>query len=278
MRKHIAGIDHVVVVVHDLDHARDTYARMGFTLTPRGHHTLGSQNHCIMFGSDYVELLAMTKTHPSMQYFADFLARGDGIAAIALATDNAAAVQHSLAGDGLQPDAPIEFSRPVELPGGTRDAKFRVVQMPPALTAGARVFFCQHFTRDVVWREDCLRHPLGVTGLAAIAMVADDPVVAARGYARIFNEPAQAIDEGLLVRTGTAPIALTTRGNLGKRLREVALPPRPRPLVGALFMRVADRARAAAVLRKGGFAPRPMRDGSYALDAEQAHGITLVFG
>ncbi len=278
MRKHIAGIDHVVVVVHDLDHARDTYARMGFTLTPRGHHTLGSQNHCIMFGSDYIELLAMTKTHPSMQYFSDFLARGDGMAAIALATDDAAAVQRGLAGDGLQPDAPIEFSRPVELPGGTRDAKFRVVQMPPALTAGARVFFCQHFTRDVVWRPDCLEHPLGVTGLAAVAIVADDPAVAARSYARIFDEPAHPIEEGLLVKTGTAPIALTTRGSLGKRLRDIALPPRPRPLVGALFIRVADRARAAEALRKGGFSPRAMKDGSYALDAEQAHGVTLVFG
>jgi hypothetical protein len=32
------------------------------------------------------------------------------------------------------------------------------------------------------------------------------------------------------------------------------------------------------VLRKGGFSPRAMKDGSYALDAEQAHGVALVFG
>ncbi len=278
MRPHVLGIDHVVILVHDLDHARDAYARMGFTLTPRGYHTLGSQNHCIMFGSDYIELLAMTKTHPAMQFYADFLARGEGLAGIALATDDAAGAHEELARAGIPSDAPMEFSRPVELPGGTRDAAFRVVQMPVGLTAGARMFFCQHFTRDVVWRPDCLSHTIGATGIAAIAVVADDPATAVRSYAGIFDETPHAIDEGLLVNTGSAPIVLTTRGKLGKRLEGVELPPRPRPLVAALFIRVADRSRAADALRKGGFAPVAMKDGSCAVGADQAHGITLVFG
>ncbi len=76
MRQHIRGIDHVVLVVRDLDRARATYERLGFTLTPRGYHTLGSQNHCIMFDRDYVELLAVPKPHPAMQYYSDFLAIG----------------------------------------------------------------------------------------------------------------------------------------------------------------------------------------------------------
>jgi hypothetical protein len=278
MRKHIAGIDHVVVLVHDLNHARDAYARMGFTLTPRGYHTLGSQNHCIMFGSDYVELLAMTKTHPTMQYFADFLARGEGLAGVALATDDAAGAHAALAEAGIAAGAPIEFSRPVQLPGETRDAAFRVVQLPVDLTAGARMFFCQHYTREVVWRPDCLSHALGATGLAAIAVVVEDPAVSVRNYAAIFDEAPHAIAEGLLVNTGSAPIVLTTRGKLGKRLNGVSLPLRPRPLVAALFIRVADRARAAEVLRKGGFSPVALKDGSFALGADQAHGVTLVFG
>ena len=77
MRQHLQGIDHVVVLVRDLDKAQQAYARMGFTLTPRGFHTLGSQNHCLMFGGDYVELLAVPRQHPAMQYFSDFLAKAD---------------------------------------------------------------------------------------------------------------------------------------------------------------------------------------------------------
>ena len=86
MRRHIRGIDHAVILVRDLDRARDTYARMGFTLTPRGYHSLGSQNHCIMFGRDYIELMALPATPPAaFQYFADFLTRGEGVGALALA-------------------------------------------------------------------------------------------------------------------------------------------------------------------------------------------------
>lgn len=276
MRPHVLGIDHAVILVHDLDKARDAYTRMGFTLTPRGYHTLGSQNHCIMLGRDYVELLAMT--HPSQQYFTDFLARSEGLAALALATDDAAGARDGLAQAGIAANPPIEFSRPVDLPGGTRDAAFKVVHLSPELTPGARLFFCQHYTRDVVWRPDCLSHEIGATEIAALAVVVDDPAAAVRNYARVFDETPHAIDEGLLVRTGTASIALTTRGRLGKRLAGAALPLRPRPLVGALFIRVADRAHAAGVLRKGGYSPLQMKDGSFAIDAEAAHGVTLVFG
>ena len=93
MTTHVTGLDHVVVCVHDLEHARSTYARLGFTLTPRGYHSIGSQNHCIMFGSDYIELLAVPRPHPANQYFTDFLLGGDGLASIALATQDANAAQ-----------------------------------------------------------------------------------------------------------------------------------------------------------------------------------------
>ena len=64
MLAQVRGIDHAMILVRDLDRARDTYARMGFTLTPRGFHSLGSQNHCIMFGRDYLELMALPPCRP----------------------------------------------------------------------------------------------------------------------------------------------------------------------------------------------------------------------
>ena len=55
--------DHAVVVCNDLDAAAANWRALGFTLTPRGYHTLGSQNHCIMLGRDYLELLHVTELH-----------------------------------------------------------------------------------------------------------------------------------------------------------------------------------------------------------------------
>ena len=42
-----------------LDAAAERYASLGFTLTPRGHHTLGSINNLAILGTDYIELLGV---------------------------------------------------------------------------------------------------------------------------------------------------------------------------------------------------------------------------
>lgn len=275
MRPHVQGIDHVVVLVHDLDKAKRAYARMGFTLTPRGFHTLGSQNHCLMFGTDYVELLAVPRPHPAMQYFTDFLAKGEGLGAIALATADAAGLQAGLAADGFAADAPLDFSRPVE---GLGEARFRIVQLPPAASPGCRMFACQHYTRDVVWRPEYQRHENGATAIAALAIVAEDVEGAAAAYGGLLGARPQKIEEGLLVQTGSAPVAVASRWKLGHRLHGVGLPPRPRPLVAALFVRVLDRAATARVLRRNGLDPVALSDGSFAVSAQDAHGVAVVFG
>ena len=57
MRKHLTGLDHAVIRVDDLDRASDDFAAMGLRLSPRGRHTIGTENRCVMFGFDYIELL-----------------------------------------------------------------------------------------------------------------------------------------------------------------------------------------------------------------------------
>jgi catechol 2,3-dioxygenase-like lactoylglutathione lyase family enzyme len=275
MRRHIRGIDHVVILTRDLERARDTYGRLGFTLTPRGYHTLGSRNHCIMFGRDYLELLAVPRPHPAQLYYTEFLARGEGLAALALATDDANAAHAELAAAGIAADPPLDFSRPVE---GLADASFRIVQLPVAQTPGCRTFLCQHFTRGVVWRPEWQWHANGASEIAALAVIADEPHAAAASYARVFDARPGPVEDGLLVPTGSAPIALGSRWKIGHRLDGVGLPLRARPLVAALFIRVADRRRAAEAIRKGGFAPVALKDGSFAVSADDACGVALVFG
>lgn len=275
MRRFVQGLDHAVILVRDLEAAQRAYARMGFSLTPRGTHSLGSQNHCIMFERDYLELMAVPRPHPALQYFSDFLARGEGLGALVLATDDAGALYAELAADGIAAAAPLDFSRPVADLG---EARFRLVQLAPDAVPGCRVLACQHFTPQLVWRPEYRRHPVGATAIAAVAVVVEDTEAAAARYARLLDARARRIDEGLLVPTGSAPIALATRWKLGHRLHGVGLPLRPRPLVAALFIRVADRAHAAAALRRNGLRPIRLADGSLAVNAEDAHGVAVVFG
>lgn len=280
MRRHIQGIDHVMIVVRDLDAALDSFKRMGFTATPRGDHTLGSRNHCLMFGHDYIELLTSPadNTHPSLRYYTEFAQVGDGLAAIALKTDDARGAYSEVLWAGFEPQDPVDFARPVRLPQGASDARFRITQLGEDKTPGAKTFLCQHFTPELVWRPEYCKHKNGASGLAAVMVLADDVAAAARPYERLLDVQAREIEEGLLVETGDTPIAFATERKLGKRLPDVWISARPAPMLAALFIRVADRDRAEATLTAGGFTPRRMPDGSVAIGADAAHGVALVFG
>jgi len=148
-----------VIAVRDLDAAATDFNKLGFTLTPRGHHSIGSQNHCIMFGTTYLELLVAPVAHPWLDYYRAF---GEGLAAVALSTEDADTTYEQLRGKGARP--PMDLSRPVE--GGV--AKFRLVQIENA----PQVFFVQHLTRQFVWRREWQKHANGARELVHVSLTA----------------------------------------------------------------------------------------------------------
>jgi len=161
------AIDHAVVAVRDLDAAAASFAKLGFSLTPRGHHSIGSQNHCIMLASTYIELLAPIGTHPWLTHYRDFVRRGDGLAAIALRTDDADAAYRVLREQGVAATPPMDLSRPVD--GGV--ARFRLVRIEGVAT----VFVCEHQTPELVWRPEWQRHANGATEVGGVALAAERP-------------------------------------------------------------------------------------------------------
>jgi len=274
----IAGLDHAVIAVRDLGAARETFTRLGFSLAPRGLHSTGSSNHNIMLGQDYFELLQVPQSNPLQAYYHEFLRRQEGLAALALTGTDLQAALPALTRAGFLPSTPLDFSRKVTSGSRTGTARFRLANLATDSTPGALLFICQHFTRELVWLPELQRHANGATGLAAVAFVAEKVAYLAGVYGRVFGAWPERIDEGLKVETGSAPLAFCTRQSLQERLREVILPERAAPHAAALFIRVAERAVAGRVLREGGFSPKRMSDGSWAIDAPAAHGVAMVFG
>jgi len=158
-----------VIAVRDLDAALASFRALGFTLTPRGYHSIGSQNHCIMFGTTYIELLAAPVQHPWLEYYRTFLEHGEGLAALALAADNADVAYAALRAQGVQARLPMELSRPVQ--GGV--ARFRLLQIDG--TPGCSLFVCQHLTRELVWRPEWQAHANGANELVRVALAAKEP-------------------------------------------------------------------------------------------------------
>ncbi len=273
----VAQIDHVVVNVRQrMAEAADLYRRLGFALTPRGHHTLGSINHLAMFGPDYLELLGLPPGSADRMEVMDW---PEGLTGIAFATEDADAVHAALSAAGAPVQPPLAFSRPVELPSGARDAAFRVVRVTPAATPAGRLFFCQHLTRGLVWRDEWRHQPNGTLGIVGVVIAAAQP----EGYSALFRsmfgaDAVAAVAGGCCLAAGLSRIEVLAPEVVAHRYGPAAPDMAGRPAVmAALVLRVADAGRTAAVLREGGIMPAAATAERVLVPAAAAMGVAVDF-
>ena len=215
----LAGLDHLVVAVRDLDAAAAEWAALGFTLSPRGTHSahVGSANYTMMFGKDYLELLAVIVPQPHNQALRDFLAKREGLERAAFTTTDAAAGADALRARGVDSQGPLHFGRPVPMPDGTSaEARFSVFRWPPgAYAAGLGIFACQHHTPEAVWVPSLQRHANGVTRIKRALAATRDPGAAAAKLAAAIDGAARQEGDFHLVATGPG------RAEIGFAQREV---------------------------------------------------------
>jgi hypothetical protein len=109
-------LDHAVInVAGKLDEAAEQYSRLGFQLTGRGHHTLGSSNNLAIFGTNYLELLGYLPGRETMR--ADLWAYPAGLTGLVFKSVDADMIYSTLKNRGVPVQEPISFARPVALSG-----------------------------------------------------------------------------------------------------------------------------------------------------------------
>ena len=178
------SLDHLVVNTRfETNAAQALFADLGFTLTPRGHHTLGSINHLVVFPQAYLELIGLPQGGGRLRQ--EILNSPVGIDGLVLASRDAEASHAALAAAGFAVSPVQHFSRPVELDGASIDARFSTVRLVPGQFAAGRVYACRHFTPELVWRDAWMTHPNGVQGIASLLVSDADPAAAARHYAQL---------------------------------------------------------------------------------------------
>lgn len=243
-------IDHVVIDVRDhIDEAARTFAALGFTLTPRGHHTLGSMNHLAMFATDYLELLGFGESGGARPELASFPA---GLNGLVFKTGDADQVHAHAAAAGL-PILPVQaFSRPVEVDGTRQDARFRTTRLDPAKIAMGRVYFCEHLTPELVWRPEWQAHANGARTIARVVVAAPEPRRSADLFARLFGPDAVSERDGnCVVRAGTAQVALVPPAVVAAEFADADADPAGRPeYLAALELTVKSLAETAGHLRQ----------------------------
>ncbi|MBN8925867.1 MAG: hypothetical protein BGO51_09040 [Rhodospirillales bacterium 69-11] len=272
----VPTFDHVVVNARDrLDDAADTYRRLGFTLTPRGYHTLGSMNHLAIFGTDYLELIAVP---PGETRRPEVMAAPNGLNGLVFAMEDAAGTEAALREAGVPVSPFMQFSRPVELANGSEDAAFRTVHLEPGSVPAGRVYFCQHLTRRLVWRDEWRHHANGTVGVAGAVIAAADPQPLAALFRRMFGDDAvHPVAGGHRVVVGLAHLDLVTeaaaRDVFGTALPDAA--GRESFMVG-LILRTTSLDRAAAAFKAGGI-DAASHAGRLVVPAEAAFGAALAF-
>jgi len=270
--------DHAVVVCNDLDAAAANWRALGFTLTPRGYHTLGSQNHCIMLGRDYLELLHVTAPSPSRQYYWDAQQRGDGCAAMSCKSSDAFATAARLRAAGFEVSDPIEFSRHVRLDDGSEHpATFRVTALDQA--PGARYFVCEHRTPELLWRPEWMGHANGAQAINATYLVVEaaDLARTAQAYATLTGAPiTHATGEIAVLAVDGGSFVITAPQALGDAT-DAPQVERATPGYAAIRLATADLALARAHWRTNGVRAIDLSPSITLIPAAQANGVALIF-
>jgi hypothetical protein len=257
-----------------IDDAMQRFSSLGFVLTPRGHHTLGSVNHLAMFSTDYLELLGFGEGGATRSEIARFPA---GLNGLVFKTADADSV-HQHAKAAALPVLPVQsFSRPVALGGATRDARFRTTRLDPDKVAMGRVYFCEHQTPDLVWRPEWQAHPNGALAIARVVVATDDPGRTAPLFRDLFGGKAVTEHDGRQVMAaGTAQVEFALPNMVAAEFGEAAAEPAGRTkYMAALVIRVRSLHETAQQLsRVPSIKAEPRR---LVVPAAAAFNTTIVF-
>lgn len=233
------GIDHLVLAVRDLESARRTYMRLGFTLTPRAEHPFGTGNSLVQLQGNFLELLTVVdpaKIKPASDdtfsfggFNQDFLRRREGLSMLVFESADAEADRASFAAAGLRGYQPFRFERKARLPdGGEATVAFSLAFASDPRIPEAAFFVCQQHAPQYFWKPEYQLHANGALAVTEVVMAADTPPALADFYAGLQESQAVTVqDGGLDVATARGRITVLPPDAAGERFPGLPLPGAP---------------------------------------------------
>jgi hypothetical protein len=254
MAKGPLGLEHPLVVSDDLDTLVERYRAMGFAPTRKGYHPWGTGTQLVLFPDNFIELMGIDDRRlidtPSEdgfrfgRFIADQLDRREGIAMIALHSDDAAADVAAVTARGVAPDGLVNFRREVTLPDGSKDEAVVSLAMlidwqQPQLSH----FICQQHRPEFVWVPEWMQHPNGAQAIQHVVYAAAEPDAHRQRFAGIWGEDAlHDLGNGFRVATAGGELLVLERPAAEARFAPVEMPYgwRDAACAVAIAVRVAD--------------------------------------
>jgi hypothetical protein len=272
------ALDHAVVNVRDqMDRAVEIYRRLGFHMTERGYHTLGSINHLAVLEHDYIELIGFEPNAANVR--ADILRYPCGLNALVFGMSEANSVYAALQNSDVPAEPPVAFSRPVAVDGGNQDARFQTVRLAKDTVPGGRVYFCQHLTPELVWRPEWQRHANGAVALTRAVLVSADPPRAVAIFKRMFGDPVVSTDRnGAIISCKRFRIEVVPPDGLAGAFGPNTPEADGRSdYMAAISVRTQYLDKAEAALSAGGINHTRFADGRIVVPASETMNVTIEF-
>ena len=191
----LTGIDHLVIVIQDLDQAAKDYENLGFTVVPGGKHpVVGSHNALISFADgSYLELIAFYRQAVDHRWW-NSLQRGERLVDYCMQTDDLPGDTKKLRGAGVAIKDPVPLSR--TRPDG-HELKWIL-----SLTTGSHRGVAPILIQDVTPRNERIgqnfKHRNGAAGIRKLTIAAGELSPVERWYAMVLGQTGTEItDESL---------------------------------------------------------------------------------
>jgi len=202
------NLDHIAINVKDkMDEAYQLFSELGFTLTPRGYHSLGSINHSMVFKNDYLELIGIPRGQPITR--PELKKAEIGINGLVFKSNDIRKTYQHLLNNQLSNIPPRKFSRPVDINGIENEAKFETVSIKDNVFKAGRIYFCDHLTPNLVWIPEYISHQNNVLGTTEITLIDSNPLSILNNFKKIKDKiQIDAYENFTTVRTDDIKISL----------------------------------------------------------------------
>ncbi|HEX4989825.1 MAG TPA: VOC family protein [Candidatus Binatia bacterium] len=254
----IQGIDHLVIVVKDLDQAAKDYEQLGFTVVPGGKHPVGSHNALISFvDGSYIEIIAFYREAPDHRWW-DPLQKGERLVDFCMQTNDLQGDTLKLRAAGVAINDPVPWSR-------TRPDGYELKWLL-SLAQGSHRGVAPFLIQDVTPREERIpqtfNHKNDATGIETVTVTVGELTAVRRWYDGVLgNRPTNISDEKLQ--------ANGVRYAIGPHTLDFLMPMEPQsPLIN--WLRTFGPSPYAATLHR-------ISPGPSAFDGKLTHGANLSF-
>jgi catechol 2,3-dioxygenase-like lactoylglutathione lyase family enzyme len=209
------GIDHLVIVVKDLQQAAADYEKLGFTVVAGGKHPVGSHNVLIAFGDgSYLELIGFYREANDHRWWQP-LQTGERLVDYCLQTDDLQGDTQKLRAAGVAINDPVPWSR-------TRPDGYEL-RWILSLATGSHRGIAPFLIQDVTPRKERIPqecdHKNGALGIDTLTLAVDELSQVDQWYSTLLGQSGKPIGrselgaEGLRFQIGAHSIDFLMASN-----------------------------------------------------------------